>query len=219
VRHHRATLNTPTPAIVSERSAQRLPRLVLLLLCIAYVVPGVFGRDPWRNADLSAFGFMASLAKGSAPWWQPAIAGIPAEGGPLPYWLGALAIKLLPWLDAAVAARLPYALVLAGVLVLVWYAAFHLARTEAAQPIAFAFGGEAQLVDYARALADGALLAMIASPPKAKAMGWAASVRARWKAAYQTSTSTPASTNAYGNRAATAASSQGSSLMASAPSQ
>lgn len=165
MRHHRATLNapTPTPAIVSERSAERLPRLVLLLLCIAYVVPGVFGRDPWRNADLSAFGFMASLAKGSAPWWQPAIAGIPAEGGPLPYWLGALAIKVLPWLDAAVAARLPYALVLAGVLVLVWYAAFHLARTEAAQPIAFAFGGEAQLVDYARALADGALLAMIAT--------------------------------------------------------
>jgi len=47
--------------------------------------------------------------------------------------------------------------------VLVWYSCFHLARTEAAQPVAFAFGGEAQSVDYARALADGALLALIAS--------------------------------------------------------
>jgi 4-amino-4-deoxy-L-arabinose transferase-like glycosyltransferase len=156
-------VNLPTPAIVAERGVERLPRLALILLCAAYVIPGIFGRDPWRNADLTAFGFMASIAHGDAPWWQPAIAGIPAEGGPLPYWLGALAIKALPFLDAPVAARLPYALVLVGVLVAVWYACFHLARTEAAQPVAFAFGGEAQAVDYARALADGALLALMAS--------------------------------------------------------
>lgn len=156
-------MNLPTPAIVAERGVERLPRLALILLCAAYVIPGVFGRDPWRNADLTAFGFMASIAQGHAPWWQPAIAGIPAEGGPLPYWLGALAIKALPFLDAPVAARLPYALVLVGVLIAVWYACFHLARTEAAQPVAFAFGGEAQVVDYARALADGALLALMAS--------------------------------------------------------
>lgn len=156
-------MNLPTPAIVAERDAERLPRVLLLLLCAAYVIPGVFGRDPWRNADLTAFGFMASIAHGDAPWWRPAIAGIPAEGGPLPYWLGALAIKALPFLAEPVAARLPYALVLVGVLVAVWYACFHLARTEAAQPVAFAFGGEAQAVDYARALADGALLALMAT--------------------------------------------------------
>jgi len=157
-------LNAPaTPAIVAERGAQRLPRLALLLLCAAYLLPGLFGRDPWRNADLTAFGFMASIAEGHAPWWQPAIAGIPAPGGPLPYWIGALAIKALPFLDPAFAARLPYALALVGVMVLVWYSAFHLACTEAAQPVAFAFGGEAQAVDYARALADGALLALIAT--------------------------------------------------------
>ena len=154
---------TTTPAIVAERGAQRLPRLALLLLCAAYLLPGLFGRDPWRNADLSSFGFMASIAEGHAPWWQPAIAGILAPGGPLPYWIGALAIKALPFLDPAFAARLPYALALIGVMVLVWYSAFHLARTEAAQPVAFAFGGEAQAVDYARALADGALLALVAT--------------------------------------------------------
>ena len=152
-----------TPAIVAERGAQRLPRLPLLLLCAAYLLPGLFGRDPWRNADLTAYGFMASIAQGHAPWWKPAIAGIAAGGGPLPYWVGALAIKALPWLDPALAARLPYALMLALVFVLVWYSAFNLARTEAAQPVAFAFGGEAQAEDYARALADGALLALIAS--------------------------------------------------------
>lgn len=156
-------VNLPTPAIVAERGAERLPRLALLLLCAAYVLPGLFGRDPWRNADLISFGFMTGIAHGQASWWQPAIAGIPAEGGPLPYWLGALAIKALPFLDAPVAARLPYALMLVGVLVAVWYTCFHLARTEAAQPVAFAFGGEAQATDYARALADGALLALMAS--------------------------------------------------------
>lgn len=156
-------MNLPSPAIVAERGVQRLPRWALIALCAAYVLPGLFGRDPWRNADLTAFGFMASVARGDASWWQPLIAGLPAETGPLPYWLGAAAIKLLPFLDAAVAARLPYAAVLVLVLVVTWYCCFHLARTEAAQPVAFAFGGEAQVVDYARAIADGALLALIAS--------------------------------------------------------
>lgn len=148
---------------MAERGVVRLPRLALLLLCAAYVLPGMFGRDPWRNADLTAFGFMASIAHGQSSWWHPSIAGVDADGGPLPYWLGALAIKALPFLDAPIAARLPYALVLVGVLVAVWYACFHLARTDAAQPVAFAFGGEAHAVDYARALADGALLALMAT--------------------------------------------------------
>ncbi|MFY7865568.1 hypothetical protein [Roseateles sp.] len=155
-------MNLPTPAIVAVRGGQRLPRLALLFLCAAYVIPGLFGRDPWRNADLSSFGFMASIAQGHTPWWEPAIGGIPAAGGPLPYWLGAIAIQALPFLDAALAARLPFALILVCVLVLVWYSSFHLACTDAAQPVAFAFGGEAHAIDYARALADGALLALIA---------------------------------------------------------
>lgn len=159
----RPRVNLPSPAIVAERGAQRMPRLALLLFCAAYVLPGLFGREPWRNADLSSFGFMASVAQGHAPWWQPSIAGLHAEGGPLPYWIGALAIKALPMMDAAFAARLPYALILVLILILVWYSCFHLARTEAAQPVAFAFGGEAQSVDYARAMADGGLLALIAS--------------------------------------------------------
>lgn len=156
-------MNLPTPAIVAERSAQRLPRLALLLFCAAYVLPGLFGRDPWRNADLTAFGFMVSVAEGRSSWLDPLLGGLHPEGGLLPYWLGALAIKLLPFLDAAQAARLPFALALIGTLALTWYSSFHFARTEAAQPVAFAFGGEAQAVDYARALADGALLALIAS--------------------------------------------------------
>jgi 4-amino-4-deoxy-L-arabinose transferase-like glycosyltransferase len=156
-------LNNPKPAIVTQRGARRLPRLALLLLCAAYLLPGLFGRDPWRNADVTAFGLMASMAEGRTAWWQPSLGGVPADTALLPHWLGAAAISATsPWLDAALAARVPFALLMALTLALVWYTTLHLARTDAAQPVAFAFGGEAEPVDYARAVADGAVLALMA---------------------------------------------------------
>jgi len=157
-------LNSPNPALVTERAATRLPRVALLLLCAAYLLPGLFGRDPWKSADITAFGYMMSLAKGHGSWLMPTIGGLPADGALLPYWVGAGFIELLgPWIGAPLAARIPFALLLGVVMMLTWYSTFHLARTEAAQPLPFAFGGEAKPVDYARALADGALLALIAS--------------------------------------------------------
>jgi hypothetical protein len=154
----------PNPALVTQDAVQRLPRLALLLLCTAYVLPGVFGRDPWRGADQAAFGYMLAMAEGRTPWWAPTIGGLPLETALLPHWLGAGAIALLsPLIDAPLAARVPFGILLALVLVLTWYASFQLARTEAAQPLPFAFGGEADTVGYARAMADGALLALIAT--------------------------------------------------------
>jgi 4-amino-4-deoxy-L-arabinose transferase-like glycosyltransferase len=157
-------VSSPTPALVTQRAARRLPRVPLLLLCAAYLLPGVFGRDPWRGADLTAFGQMVAMAEGRTSWWQPLLGGVPTDAALLPHWLGAASIALLtPWVDPVLAARLPFALLLAAVLALVWYTTFHLARTEAAQPVPFAFGGEAHPVDYARAMADGALLALMAT--------------------------------------------------------
>ena len=75
----------PTPALVSQRAVVRLPRLALLLFCAAYLLPGVFGRDPWKNADIAAYGYMTSLLRGESSWLQPSIAGLVAEGGVLPY--------------------------------------------------------------------------------------------------------------------------------------
>ncbi len=154
----------PNPALVSHRAAARLPRSALIIFCVAYVLPGLFGRDPWKNADVTAFGYMLEIALGRTSWWAPDLGGLATESGLLPYWLGAFFIKLLsPLIPEALAARIPFSLMLTAALCFTWYGAYHLAHTQAAQPIRFAFGGEAQPADYACAIADGALLALIAT--------------------------------------------------------
>ncbi|MDP3169353.1 MAG: hypothetical protein Q8M91_03345, partial [Polaromonas sp.] len=151
-------------AIIAQSAVRRLPRLALLLFCVAYVLPGFLGRGPWKNADIAAFGTMRELAAGNTSWLHPQLLGQAGEFEALaPYWLGALAIKAFPFLDPAFAARIPFGLLLALTLLATWYAVYYLARSPQAQPVAFAFGGEASPVDYARAIADAGLLALIAS--------------------------------------------------------
>jgi 4-amino-4-deoxy-L-arabinose transferase-like glycosyltransferase len=154
----------PRPALVTRAAAARLPRWALVLFCAAYLLPGLFGRDPWRGADLAAFGQMLAIAEGRSPWLTPVLGGVATDAALLPHWLGAAAIVATqPWLDPALAARLPFALLLALALAGTWYATFHLARSDAAQPLPLAFGGEAAPLDYARAMADAALLALLAT--------------------------------------------------------
>lgn len=158
-------MNTPRPALVTQEAARRLPRLALWLLCLAYVLPGFVGRQPWKGDDLASFGFMQAMAEGRSGWLAPQLDGLsPDVAALLPYWLGALALKATAgWLTPDVAVRLPFALMLAGTLAATWYATYNLTRLPGAQPVALAFGGEAQPRDYARALADGSLLALIAT--------------------------------------------------------
>jgi len=157
-------VNSPNPALVSQREAEPLPRIALAILAAAYVLPGLFGRNPWKSADITAFGYIVNIAQGKTSWLAPTVGGLPADGALLPYWIGAVFVRALgPLVEPTLAARIPFALLLALALALTWYAAYHLARSESAQPLPFAFGGEAAPVDYARAIADGALLALIAS--------------------------------------------------------
>ena len=118
---------------------------------------------------MEAFGFMLHLAQAYGPeavsWLKPSLL---QQNDPnaalLPYWLGAWAIQLAPRgisLDAA--AHLPFMGLLALTLAATWYGVYTLARSPAAQPVTFAFGGEARPADYARAVADGGLLALLAS--------------------------------------------------------
>lgn len=157
-------MNQPSPAIVAQGAVRRLPRVALWLFCAAYVLPGLFGRQPWKSADMTAFGFMQSLARGDSSWLSPQMMGLsPAADGLLPYWIGALAIQLAPFLDADAAVHGAFALLLAMTFSATWYGVYYLARSPKAQPVAFAFGGEASTPDYARAMADGGLLACVAT--------------------------------------------------------
>lgn len=157
-------LHSPTPAIVSQLEARRLPRWILLLLGLIYVLPGLLGRQPWSGPELASFGVMLDMARGSGDWLHPQLLGeAAAVQAWLPYWLGAASIEWLPFLPADLAARLPFGLLLALTLCCTWLTAYQLASRPNAQPVAFAFGGEARPQDYARALADAALLALVAS--------------------------------------------------------
>ncbi|MDD0837801.1 hypothetical protein PSQ40_04375 [Curvibacter sp. HBC61] len=157
-------MNSTSPAIVAQSAVRRLPRWALLGLCAAYVMAGFWGRGPWKNGDIAALGYMLELAGGHTPWLNPLLAGLPPEtDGLLAYWLGAWAVMLAPagW-SPEVVTRLPFIGMLVLTLVATWYGVYYLARSPRAQPVAFAFGGEARPNDYARALADGGLLALMA---------------------------------------------------------
>ena len=135
---------------------------MLLLLCLAYVIAGFVGREPWKNADITAFGIMLGMANGSVEWLWPSVLDAPAENAALlPYWLGAWSVTIFPF-HPELASRVPFACALGATLYFTWQSAFRLALLPQAQPVVFAFGGEAKPVDYARAMADGALLALMA---------------------------------------------------------
>ena len=158
-------MTQPTPAIVPQSAVRRLPRLALWLFCAAYVLPGLFGREPWKGNEFTAFGHMLALAEGASDWLNPQIWGqTPELDALLPYWLGAWAIQIAPdWVSAGFASRLPYALLLGLTFASTWHGVYYLALSPQAQPVPFAFGGEAKPKDYARTIADGAVLALIAS--------------------------------------------------------
>lgn len=160
-------MNHPTPAIVAQSAVRRLPRLALLLLCAAYVLPGFWGRTLWKAQDIEAFGYMLQLAKPgmgeTVSWLKPTLLGSPdSHLALLPYWLGAAFIRLAPSGFEDTFARLPFIAMLMTTLAATWYAVYALTRHPAAQPVTFAFGGEAKPADYARAMADGGLLALLA---------------------------------------------------------
>jgi 4-amino-4-deoxy-L-arabinose transferase-like glycosyltransferase len=167
--------------LVTSLEAGRLPRWIPLLFCAVYVIAGLFGRDPWRTDDAAGFGVAHTMATGSAiDWLVPNVHGrLSPEGGPLPFWLGAIGIRVGGVLtvianatlggvldDFAITPDLSFravaALGLAMSLTLLWYAAYAFARRPEIQPDD-PFGATASRRDFARAVADSTLLAMLST--------------------------------------------------------
>lgn len=154
------------PLVVTSLQAVKMPRWLLLLLAVLYVVPGFVGRDPWRSADATGFGVawtMHLAPQGAADWLTPNVLGQSfTTGGPAPFWMGAAAMRLLPWLPADLTMRMVGMGWLFGLLAAVWYAAWLLTRRPEVQP-ADPFGASASSVDFGRAVADCGLLIMLAT--------------------------------------------------------
>ena len=150
--------------IVTARQAARMPRWLLLIVCLLYAVPGLIGRDPWRFFDAAGFGLAWSFAQtpvGPA-WLTPSVAGqLTPEFGPLPFWVAALLMKVLPGVAADQVMRLVTLAALLLLMASVWYALLMVARRPRMQP-SDPFGASASATDFARSVADSGLLLMLA---------------------------------------------------------
>ena len=148
------------PVRLAAAATLALPRWALFALGLLYILPGLIGRDPWKE-DAASFGVMWTMAHGAwTDWVAPNIAGLAAaDEGPLAFWLGAACIKLFGWLLGDVmAARVSTVAIFVSGALSVWFTAFHLGRRADAQPLRLAFGGQPEPDDYGRTLADTAVL-------------------------------------------------------------
>ena len=156
----------PTPAKMSQEAARKLPRYALHLLLAVFILCGFWARDLWTLRDAASFGIAATMAEGTlSDWLLPNVfgAGVHAAG-PLTGWISAFFIKLFGDLTGDVQAYRAasifwFALSTAGI----WYGTLWLAKRPEAQPVAFAFGGEASPGSYSRVVADCAVLLFVAT--------------------------------------------------------
>ncbi|MGE8690486.1 MAG: ArnT family glycosyltransferase [Achromobacter sp.] len=159
-------LSFSTPARLTSVATAKLPRLILLGLLLAYIVAGLFMRDPWKTDDAVGLATMiTAIREGGITWLLPQVGLLAhAEEGPLITWVGAFCIWLFgPIIGDIPAGRLPNLLWFAITTTSVWYGTYLLGRRAEAQPLALPFGGEPEPRDYGRMLADAALLLLLAT--------------------------------------------------------
>jgi len=140
--------------------------LILLGLSLAYIVAGLFMRDPWKTDDAVGLATMiTAIREGGITWLLPQVGLLAhAEEGPLITWVGAASIWLFgPFVGDITAGRLPNLLWFGITAMSVWYGTYLLGRRSEAQPLALPFGGEPAPRDYGRMLADAALLLLLAT--------------------------------------------------------
>lgn len=157
-----------TPVKMSQEAARKLPRWSLLALLTIFAFSGFWATGLWTVRDALSFGTASAMLEGDlSAWVMPMMADSPiTETGPLAGWLSAVIIagsRLTGLMNDISALRFAACLLFALTTAALWYGTWHLARRPEAQPIAFAFGGEAGPKDYGRVVADVAVLLFVST--------------------------------------------------------
>ncbi|MEO8102871.1 MAG: glycosyltransferase family 39 protein [Betaproteobacteria bacterium] len=99
-----STLRQP---IVFDGTSSPVKSALFLIICMAWILPGLIGHDPWKPDEAIIFGVIHSMLQ-DGHWLVPAIAGTPAfDYPPLYHWTAALLAWLLsPMLPLHDGARL-----------------------------------------------------------------------------------------------------------------
>jgi 4-amino-4-deoxy-L-arabinose transferase-like glycosyltransferase len=84
-----------------------LPGIVLIAIVLAWLLPGIVGRDLWKADEPYSFGLVNHIIK-SGDWVVPTLAGEPFMEKPPLYYLSAAAFARIfsPWMQLHDAARL-----------------------------------------------------------------------------------------------------------------
>ncbi|NLR75517.1 ArnT family glycosyltransferase [Leeia aquatica] len=118
---------TYTPASALPPTPPRDHSWLLLLLCLAWLLPGTFGHAPWRGEEVEVIGVVQSMLHGQ--WLIPQLNGQPfLDNPPLTYWLAAAFAKILPshWIALHETARLAAVLMMGLTFLLVGLAGKHM---------------------------------------------------------------------------------------------
>jgi 4-amino-4-deoxy-L-arabinose transferase-like glycosyltransferase len=99
---NRASLSdTLSKRIVFDGTATPIKTALFLIICLAWLIPGLVGHDPWKPDEALAMGVVFEMlhSNGTLPWLLPHIAGsVSGEYPPLYYWVAALTAAMFSWL-------------------------------------------------------------------------------------------------------------------------
>lgn len=107
--------------IVFDGANTPVKAALFVLVCLAWLLPGLVGRDPWKPDEAASFGVIHSMLQGEG-WIIPSIVGSPhLEYPPFSAWVASLfATVLSPWLPLHDGARLASA---GWVVITMWFCA------------------------------------------------------------------------------------------------
>ena len=138
----------------------------LYALLAAWLLPGLFGHDPWKPDEAYTFGLVYHILE-SGDWLVPTLAGVPfVEKPPLFFWTAAVFSHAFGWLmPVHDAARLATAFYTALTLIFVSLTARRLYGPSTALPAALLLAACLGYLQHAHQLiTDTALLAGIEDP-------------------------------------------------------